>query len=479
MLIVIGWSIDFYGEIRPEQFIYNITSNSQGTNYNVMKNILHTPLLIVSCLSILFFLFLFMKIPPIKIKNKQKKFHWNYLRTITLSLISLSVLFLGVNYAVKTEYLDATYNAFLKDSDYIERNYVKPSKIELKFPEKKRNLIHIYAESFENSYTSKELGGNMDENLIPNLTELTETSGFNFSHNDVIGGWNQTYGSSWSIAGIVNMETGLPLKLAIDGNSYGKEGKFLPGVTNLGDILNTASYNQTVLMGSDAKFAGRDVYFKEHGNYSIFDVNEAKRQNLIPEDYNEWWGFEDDKLFEFAKDELTRLNNLDQPFHLNMITADTHFPDGYVSKNITRTRTSQYADVIAYSDEQIGQFIRWIKEQPFYENTTIVITGDHLSMDKTFFQDFSSEYKRTPFNIFINAPFSKEEIQTKNREFAAFDMFPTIVASLGIEIPHNKMGLGTNLFSREKTEIELNTINAVNEELEKYSKYYDTEFLNK
>ena len=44
--------------------------------------------------------------------------------------------------------------------------------MKLIFPKEKRNLIHIYLESIETTYLSKELGGYMKTNLMPELTQL-------------------------------------------------------------------------------------------------------------------------------------------------------------------------------------------------------------------------------------------------------------------------------------------------------------------
>ena len=52
----------------------------------------------------------------------------------------------------------------------------------------------------------------MDENLIPNLTKLSN-EGVHFSNTDKpFGGPQQIYGSGWSVAGMVNMGMGIPLK---------------------------------------------------------------------------------------------------------------------------------------------------------------------------------------------------------------------------------------------------------------------------
>ena len=50
-------------------------------------------------------------------------------------------------------------------------------------------------------------------------------------------------------------------------------------------------------MGSNAEFYGRKICFTEHGNYEILDIDALKAENRLPVDYNEWWGYEDGKLF--------------------------------------------------------------------------------------------------------------------------------------------------------------------------------------
>ena len=62
------------------------------------------------------------------------------------------------------------------------------------------------------------------------------------------------------------------------------------------------------MMGSSASFGGRDTYFTEHGNYEMLDYTYARQNGLIPYNYHVWWGYEDQKLFAFAKDEIKDYN---------------------------------------------------------------------------------------------------------------------------------------------------------------------------
>ena len=120
--------------------------------------------------------------------------------------------------------------------------------------------------------------------------------------------------------------------------------------------------------------------------------------------------------------------------------------------------------------------MNWIKDQEFYENTTIVIVGDHIGMQTEFYEDHVEENcTRTVYNTFINSAIP--DTNSKNRQFSTLDMFPTVLASIGVEIEGNRLGLGTNLFSGESTLIEEYGYNQINEELEKRSNYYNKKLL--
>ena len=83
--------------------------------------------------------------------------------------------------------------------------------------------------------------------------------------------------------------SGLPLNISISANDMDTQDSFFPGVTTLGDILSDAGYTQTLLIGSEAQFGGRKLYFQEHGNYEMEDYSYAIENGLIPSDYKVWW----------------------------------------------------------------------------------------------------------------------------------------------------------------------------------------------
>ena len=189
------------------------------------------------------------------------------------------------------------------DSVLIENEYVDPFEVDLEFPETKRNLIYIFLESMEVTYAEPEAGGPIAENVIVELADLANEN-INFSNDDNLGGALTFTGTTWTAAAMVSQTSGLVVKVPLSAGSYGGDSPYMPGAQTIGEILEQQGYNQLLLVGSDARFAGRDTYFSEHGNYTIVDTESLKAQGRLPEDYREFWGFEDEKLFAFAKEEI-------------------------------------------------------------------------------------------------------------------------------------------------------------------------------
>ena len=193
----------------------------------------------------------------------------------------------------------------------------------------------------------------------------------------------------------------------------------------------------------------------------------------MTEDDIVWWGFDDEDLYSRAKKQLTEISKSKEPFNYTMLTVDTHFEDGYLDEKCKQEYDDQYSNVIKCADTKIADFITWIEQQDFYKNTTIIIVGDHLSMDTDYFKE--KNYVRTTYNVIINS--KTPAIKTTNRSYSSLDMFPTTLAALGANISGNRLALGTNLYSKEKTLIEEYGYNYVFKELNKRSSFYNNNIL--
>lgn len=476
------WVVSNFGGTGIQEIFYTISQPLKGTDSTQIISFIFGPLntsILLSTLTIYLILYISIQL-RIKKNHKQQssKRVKNRLSFGIPILVSVTVLIAGCTLGIGSfGYAEVKAYFFDKSSIY-EDEYHNPEDVAITFPEQKRNLIYIYVESLETSYTSKDLGGALDRNLLPNLSQLaTEGGGLNFSNTEKLGGALSTPGTGFTVGGMVAATAGIPLNVVggLNANDYGNTSDFLPGAYSLGEILNKENYRQMLLIGSDAAFGGRDKYFSQHGNYEIRDYNYAIEQGWIPSDYKVWWGYEDQKLFEFAKESLSELATGDQPFNFTMLTADTHFPDGYATAETEKLFDTQYKNVIFHSDKMLGSFLDWIQKQSFYENTTVIISGDHLTMDTGFSSSLPEDYERTVFNLILNAPFTTEN--TKNRQFSTMDLFPTTLASLGATISGNRLGLGTNLFSDQETLIEELGYEYVENQLAQRSDYYEKNIL--
>lgn len=355
-----------------------------------------------------------------------------------------------------------------KQTKIYDKYYVDGNGVDITFPDKKQNLIFIYMESMETTNASINNGGAQKVSYIPNL-ENYALKYDNFSSGEKLGGFVPVSGTTYTLAGMISQNSGVNFKLPI--NIMDKNMVKMNGVYALGDVLVDNGYKNYLMMGSQAIFASRDKYFKNHGNYEIFDYTYAINNELIPKDYLVWWGYEDNKLFEFAKNKLKDISKEEQPFNLTLLTADTHFTDGYLDSECDTPFDKKYANVMHCSDKMINDFITWVMEQDFYKNTTIVLVGDHLTMQSSFYDNIDKNYTRSVYNVFINSRVKSDT--TKNRMFSSMDIYPTTLASLGVKIDGDRLGLGTNMYSNKKTLMEELGYKYVSNELKKRSSFYD------
>lgn len=463
LALSVRWMFATWTNLSMDELVYHLTAPLDGTNTDMIWD--YVRVCAVPTILVIFFLILIL----IAWRKKEKV----HLFRGIINLVALVGIIVMLGYT----WTELGVGDYLKDqnteSKFIEDEYVDPTDVEVVFPEQKRNLIYIFLESMETTYSDVDDGGAFDENVIPELTEIAQTNeDFSGADPKLNGGYSLA-GTTWTMGAMFAQTSGLPLNISISANDMDTQDSFFPGVTTLGDILSDAGYTQTLLIGSEAQFGGRKLYFQEHGNYEMEDYSYAIENGLIPSDYKVWWGYEDQKLFEFAKEKLLQLSQGDEPFNLTMLTVDTHFEDGYVCEQCPTEYDTQYSNVMACSSRQVGEFLKWIQQQDFYENTTIVISGDHPTMDSDYCAEIDQEgnYDRRVFTAYINAAAYAQDQQ--ERTYSTFDNFPTTLAALGVQIDGDRLGLGTNLFSGTKTLLEEFGNSKVNAELKKKSEFIE------
>ena len=306
------WLANKYDDVSLDQFVYQLKSSSAGANRSITGSAIlrvgvfglgAAALEILACFICSGYFRETLKKHPLYEKFRRTRIS-GLLARRAVSL-SMAVLLLSVCYFTLRLDVISYVEAMTTDSSFIEDNYVDPGEVDLKFPEQKRNLIYIFLESMEVTFSDPGAGGPIHDNFIPELTGLAEEN-INFSHTSGVGGARTYAGTTWTAAAMVSQTSGVVVQVPLTAGDFGGENEYIPGLTTIGEVLQEEGYIQTLLVGSDAEFAGRDAYFREHGNYNIVDIDSLKAEDRLPEDYREWWGFEDEKLYAYAREELTK-----------------------------------------------------------------------------------------------------------------------------------------------------------------------------
>lgn len=457
------WAVSEFGNLDMDEIVFHLQQPLEGAGGGVIPDYLLKGLLpAVLVLAVYIVLLILLK------KGKRRLI-------CALSFLALTVIsiFLIRGFLWDKLRLGEWIEGRLNESAFVQEHYADPSAVRLEFPKKKRNLIWILLESVETTYSDISSGGAFKENPIPELTQIAmENEDFSGTEKKLNGGIVLP-GGGFTTGAIFAQTAGLPLRISIGGNFMDTQKTFFPQVTSLGDILQDEGYRQVFLIGSDAVFGGRKLFFEEHGGFEIRDYAYAKENGWISPDYEVWWGYEDEKLFSFAKETLSELAGGEAPFALTLLTVDTHYEDGYVCRLCKEEFPgNQYANVMACSSRQTAAFLSWLRSQPFYENTTVIITGDHTTMDTDFCRDVPESYQRKVYTSFINSAAVSKQPE-KSRLYSTLDLFPTALAALGVRIEGERLALGTNLYSSEETLLEQYGTERVKKELSRRSVFLE------
>jgi arylsulfatase A-like enzyme/Flp pilus assembly protein TadD len=213
--------------------------------------------------------------------------------------------------------------------------------------------------------------------------------------------------------------------------------KLSPQQPTLATVLKQAGYSTGAVIGAavlDSRFGlnqGFDFYY-DNFEFSRLDeknLDEMKRPgNVVAESALEWLS-----------------KNWQKNFFLWMHLYDPHAPysppEPYNHEYADRT----YDGEIAFADEQLGRLISFLKEKKLYENSIIVVAGDHGESlgehgEKTHGFFIYNATMRVPLIMHLPGKFAG---RTVSDPVSLIDLMPTIVSSVGLDIPQQAQG--TNL----------------------------------
>ncbi len=469
----VKWIYDTYGNITIYSILYLINSPMSGTDSTYIISYIKQSLLPVLAIMVLI-IFLtnnfYRKNIVLIVKKASKKmkitlFPFMWLRTVAL-LIGIITVGVSCTWGYYRTGLNIYIQNTLTVSNFYEEYYVDPATAKLEFPEKKRNLIYLSVESLEKTLESKENDGNKEPNHLPYCTQLQNK--YIAVENEKGGQGYIVEGGGWTMGAMVSQMAGIPLLFVTNSMEFNEDAQFLSGAYSIGEILKEQGYYNEYITGADKAFAGAGLFLTQHGDYEILDINAAIEQGYLPEGYHKNWGYEDAKMFEILKQEITEKYNDGILFNIMASTLDTHSDEAYICELCDPQIEEYHEKTYRCIDKQIGEFVEWFEQQPFFEDTTLVITGDHMSMSPTYFTDCDN-YDRTIYSVFINAQVENKEY---TKTYTTLDMYPSTLAAMGVRIEGDRLGVGTNIFSNTPTYIEIFGKSDFNDRLAQNNTFY-------
>ncbi|WP_096185947.1 LTA synthase family protein [Evansella halocellulosilytica] len=289
------------------------------------------------------------------------------------------------------------------------------------------NVIVVSLESVENFVIGEEVNG---QEITPFMNGLIEESFYfdNFYY--------QTGQGKTSDAEFLINNSLYPLGRGAVFHTHADHKYFA-----LPEMLRDIGYHTASFHANDETFYNRDVMYENLGydRYYSFDDYDINEDNTVG------WGLKD---IDWIEQSMEYVEEIRKPFYGTFLTLTNHFPyeldpeDHFIDRYDSESEiVNRYFPTVRYTDEAMKDLVEKLKEQGIYENTMLVMYGDHYGiaeshydelgdyLDKDLDQFESVKLERVPLIIHIPGM----EGETISSVSGQIDVMPTLMNLLGIQ----------------------------------------------
>lgn len=503
-------SLLLFGDNVYYNYSNSVLSIAQITNLQYGGEIMSTLPMVMKLYQILYFLDIFILVillitKNIKIEKKNKKNKKQLIGKSILGIIGIIIFcVIGVQYVEKgkdksynkdlqireatifgyhiydienmitmkqnTRYKDK--NEMMQDYENLKQEYEAEYGL-IKYPSfegilEGKNVIVLQLESLQNFVINKTLNG---KEITPNLNKfINENISFT---NMNMQSYSTTADSEHStITSLYPMENGMSFAKYYT-NTY----------NTIFDNFNSAGYDTSFMHGNYAYFWNRGNVYSRLG----LDHLELKEQfEDVSENVSEY--LSDELLYRQAVQKLSTYN---QPFFTYIVAASSHTPftlEGLqdrskINIDVGKYKYSflgNYLEAVNYADYAFGVFIDELKNAGLYEDTAILVFGDHngLSMYDEQMLDFLAETDSNLTDIDIKLSYTNVVCGMKipgvrnliiDKPVTKLDIKPTFSYLCNIQ---DGFSLGTNMFA-SKDFVSLNNERIISSRYYYDEKWYD------
>lgn len=225
------------------------------------------------------------------------------------------------------------------------------------------------------------------------------------------------------------------------------------------EILNQNGYYTASLHANNKSFWNRDIMYDSFGYQRFYSLPDYE----VTETNSVGWGMKDIDFFEQS---VQHLKEMPEPYYAKFITLTNHFPfelgeeDQFIEPYTSGNKTvDSYFPTVRYTDEAIKNFIQRLKDEGIYEDSIIILYGDHYGISENHNKAMgeflgtevtpfvSTQLQRVPLIIHIPG----QEGKTISKVSGQIDIKPTILHLLGIDT-RNDIDFGADLFANDRQE---------------------------
>lgn len=333
--------------------------------------------------------------------------------------------------------------------NYVNANQTTPNKDYYGIA-KDRNVIIISLESMQDFVINNKVNGQTITPFLNSLTKDKDTLYYdNFYHQTGLGKTsdaefiveNSMFGTGRGAVFFTN-----------SGNTY----------HSMAEQMNQAGYQTSVMHSNNKSFWNRDLMYDALNIKKFYDVESFN----VTEQNSANWGLKD---IPFMEQSVELMKDIKQPFYTRLLSLSNHFPfisddeDQFIKPYDSGDKTVDgYFQTVNYTDEAIKVLFQKLKDAGLYDNSIIVMYGDHYGisenhnsamakyLDKESITPFdSTKLQQVPF--FIHAPGSdlgEKAGSTKHEVSGEIDIRPTLLHLLGIDTSHD-LQFGSDLLSKD------------------------------
>ncbi|MCM3749653.1 LTA synthase family protein [Paenibacillus pasadenensis] len=232
-----------------------------------------------------------------------------------------------------------------------------------------RNVIVIQLEAFQNFVLNKTVEG---QQITPHLNELIKQSVY-FPRFYQQAGSGNTSDAEF----LTNTSLYVPLRVPAT-EAY--SGKSLPSLPKL---LKAKGYEAMTFHTNDVAFWNRNELYRALGFNRYYDTEFYGEEDVVA------FGASDEVLYRKTVAELKKVRQEEnKPFYAMMISMSAHHPYNIPERKVKLKLSETYEDSFVgdylraqnYADYALGQLIQELKDAGLWENSMLVIYGDHMGL---------------------------------------------------------------------------------------------------